>query len=80
MLGGRPKPVVPPTSVGDRPTIWLGFKSCTAATSGGAFGGAAFAGMRGAGTSPTRRYAILGLVSAAAVAFFAFLPVGLISA
>jgi hypothetical protein len=35
--------------------------------------------MRSAGTNPTRRYAILGLVSAVALAFFASLPVGLIS-
>jgi predicted MFS family arabinose efflux permease len=50
-----------------------------ASTSVGAFVGAALAGMRGAGANPTRRYAILGLVSAVAVTFFAFLPVGLIS-
>ncbi len=50
-----------------------------ASTSLGAFAGAAFAGMRSAGNNPTRRYAILGLVSAAAVALFALLPVGLIS-
>ena len=50
-----------------------------ASTSLGAFAGAAFAGMRRAGANPTRRYAALGLVSAAAVAVFAYLPVGLIS-
>ena len=50
-----------------------------ASTSLGAFIGAAFAGMRSAGANPTRRYAILGLVSAAAVALFALLPVGFIS-
>jgi MFS family permease len=50
-----------------------------ASTSLGAFVGAAFAGMRSAGANPTRRYAILGLVSAAAVALFALLPVGFIS-
>jgi len=50
-----------------------------ASTSLGAFAGAAFAGMRGAGANPTRRYAVLGLISAAALAVFAFLPVGLIS-
>jgi predicted MFS family arabinose efflux permease len=50
-----------------------------ASTSLGAFIGAAFAGMRGAGDNPTRRYAILGLISAAALALFATLPVGLIS-
>jgi MFS family permease len=45
----------------------------------GAFAGAAFAGVRSAGTDATRTYAILGLVSAVALALFAFLPVGLIS-
>ncbi len=50
-----------------------------AAGSLGAFAGAAYAGMRGAGTNPTRTYAVLGLVSAAAVALFSLLPVGLIS-
>jgi MFS family permease len=50
-----------------------------ASTSLGAFAGAAFAGMRSAGANPTRSYAVLGLVSAAALALFAFLPVGLIS-
>ena len=50
-----------------------------ASSSLGAFVGAAFAGMRSAGGNPTRRYAILGLVSAAALALFAYLPIGLIS-
>ena len=50
-----------------------------ASTSLGAFVGAAFAGVRSAGANPTRRYAILGLVSATAVALFALLPVGFIS-
>jgi MFS family permease len=50
-----------------------------ASSSLGAFVGAAFAGMRSAGDDPTRRYAILGLVSSAAVALFALLPVGPIS-
>ena len=50
-----------------------------ASSSLGAFAGAAFAGMRSAGGNPTRTYAILGLVSAVALALFAFLPVGLIS-
>jgi MFS family permease len=50
-----------------------------AASSLGAFAGAAFAGMRSAGDDPTRRYAILGLISAAAIAVFVYLPVGLIS-
>jgi MFS family permease len=50
-----------------------------ASTSLGAFAGAAFAGTRSAGTSPTRSYAVLGLVSAAALAAFVFLPIGLIS-
>jgi predicted MFS family arabinose efflux permease len=48
-------------------------------TSLGAFAGAAFAGARSAGTNPTRTYAFLGLVCAAALAAFAFLPVGLVS-
>ncbi|MGD9315730.1 MAG: MFS transporter [Anaerolineae bacterium] len=51
-----------------------------AATSLGAFAGAAYAGMRSAGANPTRRYAVLGLISAAALALFALLPVGLVSA
>ena len=50
-----------------------------ASTSLGALAGAAFAGMRNAGSNPTHRYAVLGLVSAAAIALFAILPVGLIS-
>jgi MFS family permease len=50
-----------------------------ASTSVGAFLGAAFAGVRSAGADPTRRYAILGLCSATAVALFALLPVGFIS-
>ena len=50
-----------------------------ASTSLGALAGAAYAGMRSAGANPTRLYAVLGLVSAAALALFAFLPVGLIS-
>ena len=49
------------------------------ASSLGAFAGAAFAGMRSAGANPTRLYAVLGMVSAVAVALFAFLPVGLVS-
>jgi predicted MFS family arabinose efflux permease len=51
----------------------------SAASSLGAFAGAAYAGMRSAGTNPTRRYAVLGLVSAAALAVFVYLPFGLIS-
>jgi MFS family permease len=50
-----------------------------AATSLGAFAGAAFAGMRSTGANPTRVYAVLGLVSAGALALFALLPVGLVS-
>jgi predicted MFS family arabinose efflux permease len=46
-------------------------------TSLGAFAGAAFAGLHSAGANPTRRYAILGLVSSVAVALFALLPIGL---
>jgi MFS family permease len=51
----------------------------SASSSLGAFAGAAFAGMRSAGANPTRSYAILGLVSAAALAVFVYLPVGWIS-
>jgi predicted MFS family arabinose efflux permease len=47
-----------------------------ASSSLGAFVGAAFAGVRSAGGDPTRRYAILGLVSSVAVALFALLPIG----
>jgi predicted MFS family arabinose efflux permease len=50
-----------------------------ASSSVGAFVGAAFAGARSAGANPTRRYAMLGLISAAAVALFALLPIGFIS-
>jgi len=50
-----------------------------ASSSLGAFVGAAFAGLRSAGANPTRRYAILGLASAVAMALFALLPVGLLS-
>ena len=51
----------------------------SAASSLGAFAGAAFAGVRSVGTNPTRSYAVLGLVSAAALAIFVYLPFGLIS-
>jgi MFS family permease len=51
----------------------------SASISLGALVGSAFAGMRSAGANPTRRYAILGLISAVAVAVFVYLPVGLIS-
>jgi MFS family permease len=50
-----------------------------ASSSVGAFAGAAFAGIRSAGPNPTRRYAILGLVNAVALALFALLPVGHLS-
>ena len=50
-----------------------------ASSSMGAFAGAAYAGIRSAGANPTRRYAILGMVSAAALAIFVYLPIGLIS-
>jgi predicted MFS family arabinose efflux permease len=50
-----------------------------ASTSLGAFVGAGFAGVRSAGDHPARRYACLGLVSAAALVFFVYLPVGLFS-
>jgi len=42
----------------------------------GAFLGAAYAGARGAGQRPLRRYAWFGLIGAAALALFATLPVG----
>jgi len=45
----------------------------------GAFLGAAYAGARGAGERPLRRYASFGLIGAAALALFAALPVGLAS-
>jgi predicted MFS family arabinose efflux permease len=45
----------------------------------GAFLGAAYAGARGAGQRPLRRYAWFGLIGAAALALFAALPVGLAS-
>jgi predicted MFS family arabinose efflux permease len=50
-----------------------------ASTSLGAFFGAGFAGVRSAGDHPARRYAILGLASAAALVFFVYLPVGFFS-
>lgn len=45
----------------------------------GALGGAAYAGARGEGGDPLRRYALLGMLAAAALALFASVPVGLIS-
>jgi len=45
----------------------------------GAFLGAAYAGARGSGERPLRRYASFGLLGAAALALFAALPVGLAS-
>jgi MFS family permease len=45
----------------------------------GALIGAAFAGFRGAGKHPIKTYALLGLISAIAVATFALLPIGLLS-
>jgi len=42
----------------------------------GAFLGAAYAGARGSGERPLRRYAAFGLLGAAALALFAALPVG----
>jgi MFS family permease len=50
-----------------------------ASTSLGAFVGAGFAGVRSAGGNPTRRYAFLGLASAAALVLFVYLPVGFLS-
>ena len=46
----------------------------------GAFLGAGYAGARGAGRAPLRRYALLALIAAAALALFALLPLGLHSA
>jgi predicted MFS family arabinose efflux permease len=46
----------------------------------GAFLGAGYAGARGAGQDPVRRYALYGLIAAGALALFALLPVSLISA
>jgi MFS family permease len=51
----------------------------SAAGSLGALGGAAFAGYRSAGKQPTQTCAILGLISASAIAAFALLPTGTIS-
>ena len=83
---------MPPNSVIVGPAIWLlaaivhagggsilDLGLLAASSSLGAFIGAAFAGMRSAGAHPTRRYAILGLVSATAVVLFALLPVGFVS-
>jgi MFS family permease len=49
------------------------------ATSLGALIGAGFAGARGEGHDPTRRYALLGVVAAVALALFASVPVGVLS-
>lgn len=46
----------------------------------GAFLGAGYAGARDAGRSPLRRYALLALIAAAALALFALLPIGVHSA
>ena len=51
----------------------------SAAGSLGALAGASFAGYRSAGKHPTLNYAILGLVSASALAVFALLPTGYLS-
>jgi MFS family permease len=51
-----------------------------ASSSLGAFIGAGFAGARGEGDDPTRRYALFGLAAAAALGLFASVPVGLTSA
>ena len=50
------------------------------ASSVGLFLGSGFAGARGEGENPIRRYGLLGLLAAAALAWFAIVPVGLISA
>lgn len=46
----------------------------------GAFLGAGYAGARGAGQDPVRRYALLGLLASVALALFALVPVSLVSA
>jgi len=50
-----------------------------AAASVGTFLGAGFAGARGEGENPTRRYALLGLLAAVGLGWFAAMPVGLVS-
>ncbi len=45
----------------------------------GAVVGAGFAGVRSAGNNPTRRYALQGVINAAALALFVCLPVGVFS-
>jgi MFS family permease len=51
-----------------------------AASSVGLFLGSGFAGARGEGQNPTRRYGLLGVLAAVALAWFATMPVGLVSA
>jgi len=51
-----------------------------ASSSIGAFLGAGYAGTRSAGRSTVRRYALLALIAASALALFALLPIGLHSA
>jgi predicted MFS family arabinose efflux permease len=46
----------------------------------GAFLGAGYAGARGAGQDPVRRYALFGLIAAGALALFALVPISPISA
>ncbi len=50
-----------------------------AASSLGAFVGAGFAGARNEGDDPVRRYALLAIIAAVALAPFAYLPVGIAS-
>jgi len=51
-----------------------------AATSVGLLLGSGFAGARGEGENPVRRYGLLGLLAAVAMAWFATMPVGLVTA
>jgi predicted MFS family arabinose efflux permease len=51
-----------------------------ATSSVGLFFGSGFAGARGEGGNPTRRYALLGVLSAVALAWFAVVPIGLVTA
>jgi MFS family permease len=58
--------------------ISLGLLSATSSV--GALLGAVFAGIRSDGASPTRRYALYGIMAALAVTLFAILPIGPVTA
>lgn len=62
---------------GDGSIVDLGLLA--AASSLGAFVGAGFAGARNEGDDPVRRYALLAIIAAVALALFAYLPVGIAS-